>query len=431
MADEGQDLEQKRSQSLADYGRDAWVGSELRLKLKERVRHFTWTWFTMTMATGGIANVLSSVPYRFNGIYGIGCAFFLLNIVLFIFNVLMISTRFYLYPSTFKSSFLHPTESLFIPAAVISFGTVMINVVQYGVGDRTGLWLENTMVVMYWIYCALAMLFSCGIYLIIWSTQTFTISRMTPVWIFPAYPLLLVGPYAGNLCPHVSPENAIQVIVSGFILQGVGFMVALMVYAAFIYRLMTQKLPTESLRPGMFISVGPSGFTTASIIAMAQTLPKVIPEGFMGNGRLAGEVSAVMANWWGIWLWGLALWFFLVSLGAHYSCVSDRRMDFAMSWYSFIFPNTALITATFAVATALQGNTGFRVLGCILTVLLIATWGWVFGMMVRAVVLKQILWPEMQEDRDEGGWKRVAIEAQRREGRGKGRRRGRGQAQLD
>lgn len=60
MADEGQDLEQKRSQSLADYGRDAWVGSELRLKLKERVRHFTWTWFTMTMATGGIANVLSS-----------------------------------------------------------------------------------------------------------------------------------------------------------------------------------------------------------------------------------------------------------------------------------------------------------------------------------------------------------------------------------
>ncbi len=216
------ELEQNRSQSLQDYGRDAWVGSELKLKLKERVRHFTWSWFTMTMATGGIANVLSTggylrflvplytrlqalcslihivyavslvtssgctgsnmatipaVPYRFNGIYEIGCTIFLLNIFLFIFNVSMIGTRFYLYPSTFKASFLHPTESLFIPAAVISFGTIMINIVQYGVGDRTGLWLEQTMVVMYWLYCALAMLSSCGIYLIMYAT-----SSLRPHW---------------------------------------------------------------------------------------------------------------------------------------------------------------------------------------------------------------------------------------------------------
>lgn len=81
-------------------------------------------------------------------------------------------------------------------------------------------------------------------------------------------------------------------------------MVSLMVYSAFLYRLMTQKLPKESLRPGMFISVGPSGFTISGVITMAASLPRVIPANFMGVGEIAGTISIVMANWMGIWLWG-------------------------------------------------------------------------------------------------------------------------------
>lgn len=91
--------------------------------------------------------------------------FFLLNIVLFVFNVSMISTRFYLYPATFKGSFLHPTESLFIPACIISLGTIFINISQYGVG-KAGPWLTDAMIYCYWIYCALAVIASCGIFLI-------------------------------------------------------------------------------------------------------------------------------------------------------------------------------------------------------------------------------------------------------------------------
>ena len=185
---------------------------------------------------------------------------------------------------------------------------------------------------------------------------------MTPVWIFPAYPLLVIGPHAGVLSKVTKGDRALDIIIGGFTLQGIGFMVSLMVYAAFLYRLMTNKLPKESLRPGMFISVGPSGFTIAGVINMGQNLPKVIPKEFMGvDGALAGTISLVMANWMGIWLWGwailfciaagrradllarsLALFFFLVSLGAHWSCVGHDRMHFAMTWYSFVFPNTGL-----------------------------------------------------------------------------------------
>lgn len=105
------------------------------------------------------------MPFRFTGLHTLGCIFFILNMVLFAFNVSMISLRFYFYPRTFKASFLHPTESLFIPAAVISFGTILINITQYGV-DTAGYWLEQTMAVMYWADCGLAVAFSIGIYLI-------------------------------------------------------------------------------------------------------------------------------------------------------------------------------------------------------------------------------------------------------------------------
>lgn len=40
-----------------------------------------------------------------------------------------------------------------------------------------------------------------------------------------------------------------------------------------------------------------------------------------------------------------------------------------------------------------------------MSVLLIIAWLTVFIIMIRAVYMKDILWPQKQEDREEGGWK--------------------------
>lgn len=116
---------------------------------------------------------LIQAPYRFHGLYAIGCIFFLLNIVLFIFNVTMISLRFRYHPATFKASIRHPTESLFVPAAVISMGTILTNISEYGYHyGATGPWLMDVMVVLFWVYCGLALSFTCGIYLILWVVSS-------------------------------------------------------------------------------------------------------------------------------------------------------------------------------------------------------------------------------------------------------------------
>ncbi|KAL8827180.1 MAG: hypothetical protein Q9191_003346 [Dirinaria sp. TL-2023a] len=237
-----------------------------------------------------------------------------------------------------------------------------------------------------------------------WSTKRFTISQMTPIWIFPAYPMLIIGPHAAVLSETLEQSKSVAVIVGGFTIQGIGFLVSMMVYSAFIYRLMTQKLPQEATRPGMFVSVGPSGFTVASVIGMATGAGRSLSPNFMGNGPLVAMILKVVASWMGLWIWGLALWFFFISVGAHWSCVGRDKMAFSMTWYSFVFPNTALITATFAVGQAFNAR-AIQIIGCVMTPLLIVTWFFVSGMMIRAIILKQILWPQKGEDRDEGGFK--------------------------
>lgn len=127
---------------------------------------------------------------------------------------------------------------------------------------------------------------------------------MTPIWIFPAYPLLLIGPFAAVLSASIEPSRALEIIVGGVVLQGIGFMLSIMIYSAYIYRLMTHKLPRESARPGMFVSVGPSGFTIAGIVGMAANIDRALSPDFMGDGRLAAFVLKIVGNWLGMWLWG-------------------------------------------------------------------------------------------------------------------------------
>jgi len=71
----------------------------------------------------------------------------------------------------------------------------------------------------------------------------------------------------------------------------------------------------------------------------------------------------------------------------------------------------ALCTATFAIAKALNQRS-IRVFGCVMTCLLILIWITVFVSMIRAVIVKDILWPQKQEDRDEGGFKARVMQEQ-------------------
>jgi tellurite resistance protein TehA-like permease len=104
----------------------------------------------------------------------------------------------------------------------------------------------------------------------------------------------------------------------------------------------------------------------------------------------------------------LAIFFFIIASAAHWSAIGHNRLDFSMTWFSFVFPNTALITATFAIGDAFSCKP-INIVGCVAILPLLLMYLFVCYMMIRAIVMKQIMWPQKGEDRDEGGFEILQI----------------------
>ncbi|KAI1813092.1 voltage-dependent anion channel-domain-containing protein [Poronia punctata] len=385
------------------------IGTRGKIGIRDRICCFQWTWFTMTMATGGIANVLFSVNQAYPAakwVWYIGLVFFLLNVALFLMNCILITMRFVMVPGSFMHSFMDQLESLFIPSVVVSIGTILINITQYGI-PNTGPWLQHLMGALFWVYLAISVSASAGMYLILWSTQVFPIQTMTPVWVFPAYPLLLTAPFASNLVQAdrtVHPGSDIQIdrlsiAITAVTVQGTGFLISFMICAAFLYRLMTQKLPRDMQRPGVFISIGPPAFTVAGLVLLGQQAKDVLPSDYTGQNH-AVFILEIISLLIGLWLWGLSEWFFLVSVGSLWKYTRhNHKMPFQMTWWSFVFPNTALVTATLALAKALD-TSGMRVYGCVMAAALVVVWLLVAGNMIRCLWNRHLLWPvDLEKER--------------------------------
>ncbi|TGO28147.1 hypothetical protein BPAE_0031g00120 [Botrytis paeoniae] len=293
-----------------------------KVSIRDRIGCVTWTWFTLTMATGGIANVLYSIPYRSNWLRIVGEIVFFLNLTFFVMNCILISLRFKWNPGSFSKSFLSPSESLYIPACS-------------GNNSRD--------------------------HVSVWNPEDWPV---VPNYHAVAANLISTLPNA----TAAARINSTAIAFGAVCFQGIGFLLSLMIYSAFLYRLMTKKLPQETTRPGMFVSVGPSGFTVTAIVSLSNSVQTtILPNGIFGNTE-GPFVLYLMGSFTGLFIWGLCI------------------------WNSFVFPNTALATATIQIGTAF-GSNAIRIVGTVISVFLVVVWLGVLFMIVRAILLKRLLMP--------------------------------------
>jgi len=351
------------------------------IKFTDRLNHFTWANFNLTMSTGGLTLLIGAQPHTFKGLATIGKVVYIFDLVLFVLTCSALIYRFVKYCGTFKSSLVHPTESLFMPTSLMSLASIISAIPIYGI-PATGQWLVEVYIVLFWLYFALTFVSAVAQYYYLFSSPQFTIQGMVPSWILPIFPFILCGTISSSGARSLSPTQAMSVIVGGLTAQGLGMLVAFLMYVQYIRRLLQFGLPSPNMRPGMFISVGPPAFTCLALI------------GF-GDPAITQQVVKVMATFTAIFIWCLAFWFFAISAIA--CLASSTSMSFHLSWWAFIFPNVGFTISVIKIGHSLQSE-GILWVGTSMTLFLVVVYLFVLACHVRAVWRKKIWFPGKDED---------------------------------
>lgn len=375
-----------------------WVRDEeqkRKISFAQRTLRITWGWFPVTMSTGAMASVIGQQTFTFRGLHTIGAVFYILDLVLFCTFTSLIVARFVRKPRAFATSLHHPSESFFFGSFWVSLALLINGMQTYGV-PHTGPWLVTALRIIFWIYFALATVVAVFQYHVIFHAETLLLSEAMPAWILPAYPFLVTGVIAANIAKTQEPKSAVQMLIGGICGQGLGWLLALFIYSVYLTRLISSKMPPPSVRPGLYISVGPAAYTCAGILSLGRQAKQHIPPDFLGIESFpVGDVWFAMSVPAALFLWLIAIWF--SSLSTLSIVRGATRMHFALPWWAFVFPNAGLAIATLQIGSALNSN-GIKIAGTVITIILVPLWFLCAVMHVWSVWRHDLLSP----GRDEG-----------------------------
>ncbi|KAI1334116.1 voltage-dependent anion channel [Xylariaceae sp. FL0016] len=355
-------------------------GEPRHLPVKQRAMRLTWAWFSCTMSTGALASLLGQQPFSFPGLNVIGRVVFIIDIVLFCLFSSLICLRFLRTPRALASSLHQPDECFFFGAFWVSLALILYGMSAYGIPGLGGssAWLVSALRVLFWAYFACAMLLAviqCA---------------AVPAWVLPSYPFLVAGPLAAQIAKSQPDESAVQIIVAGIAGQGLGWILALLIYNLYFMRLAKSDLPGPSERPD----------TCAGLIALGQQGRHQLPNVYLGLSSIdARDVWYAVSVPAGLFLWMVALWF--AGLTTLSVIRGVKQMRFVLQWWAFVFPNAGLAIATIKLGTALDSN-GLKAFASGLTVILCLLWLLCAGTHIWSIWHHGILCPGKDPGIDDG-----------------------------
>ena len=306
------------------------------------VRQFTPSWFAVTMGTGALALVMAALPWGGALERRLAEGFWLFNAVLFAGFALLFMARILLFRDTLRPMLLHPVQSMFLGAIPMGLATLINGLVLFGVPH----WGEGALALahgLWWLDVVLALGVALLVPFLMFTHQDHALEKLTAVWLLPIVAPEVAAASAGVLAPHLAPEAARLVLVTGYLLWGVSLSLAFSLITLVLLRLALHKLPGSEFAATSWLPVGPLATGCLGLLSLGKAMPAAFAgTALAGVAELARDVGLIGS----LLLWGAAFWWLVMAL---FCTRRHLRQDmrFNLGWWGFTFPLAVFTLATF------------------------------------------------------------------------------------
>ncbi|WP_199716486.1 TDT family transporter [Micromonospora musae] len=319
------------------------------------------SWFAAVMGTGIVANAAATLPRSFPGLRTAATVVWLAAGLLLV--VLMIG---YVRQRVLRLHAADPIQAQFLGAPAVALLTVAAGALQFGqpvIGARAALDLGGA---LWSLGTALGLATACAVPYLMITRHRFAPDAAFGGWLMPVVPPLVSATTGALLVPHTpTGQPRLALLLGCFALFGLGLVTVLLVLAMVYSRLVHHDAPTGAMVPTVWIGLGALGQVVTGLSALAAAVPGTLPAPYV-------QGAAVLALLGGVAVWGFAILWLALAVAL---TVREFRagLPFAPTWWSFIFPLGALVTAT-AAAAARTDSQLFIWPTVVLYTLLVAAW---------------------------------------------------------
>ncbi|ORY73240.1 voltage-dependent anion channel-domain-containing protein [Leucosporidium creatinivorum] len=358
--------------------------------LRTRIMRFTPSWFSVTMGTGIVNTLLFDLPWEAThpAFRGIGAAFLVFDMGLFVAFTIISITRYALFPKIFLVMLAHETHSLFLGTIPMGFVTITSGIARTGTEYGIEKALDGALV-MWWIALVMSVFTAFGVPFIMFTKHNHTAEALTAAWLLPVVPPITIAAVGSSLCRLLIERDrldyAFTILVASYVMNGVGLLIACGLMVIYFQRLAVHHLPPRELIVSTFLPLGPCGQGGFALIELGRIALDLLPKlaalhphrtemqelsqlgpALLGSGLMSGML-----------LWGLGIWWMfvaVVSVGSHYI---GKTVAFNMGWWAFTFPLGSLNLLTYSLGN-LFNSMFFNVVGAMMTFCVVALWTIVF-----------------------------------------------------